>query len=239
MTSILFSLCLDSSSSKIDCTFVQPIHLNLQRYRYFLKLLSVSFSNVFSNITENQEVDGIVFATPGIYDITDLIAAYNQGANAGKLGLNTNTGRLFIENDSGSAITITSSNFLQSDLGGNFVLPVTLAPNQVIYSTSVPIIQTYNYFILTSQSIHNNAYINSKNPNVMSPSNVLYSFSSAMKPFKYKTWVSVEPVEFELKQNILNKIDFELRTGNDTSLDQLAVGDTDFNVHCQIIQIEK
>lgn len=238
---MLLALDLKSDDSKIDCTFTQAIHLNLQKYRYFLKLLSVSFANVFKNVDISLEVDGTVFATPGIYSIEDLIKAYNTSAGAGKMGLNTNTGKLFIENDSGSNLTITSSNFLQSDLGGNFVLPVTLTPNQVIYSTTVPIISSYNYFILTSQSIHNNAYTNNQNENIMTPSNVLYSFSSAIEAFHMKTWVSVEPVEFEISQNILNKIDFEIRTGNDEGLeDEIVPGSTtDFHVFAQIIRIER
>lgn len=238
---MLLALDLKSDDSKIDCTFTQAIHLNLQKYRYFLKLLSVSFANVFKNVDISLEVDGTVFATPGIYSIEDLIKAYNQSAGAGKMGLNTNTGKLFIENDSGSNLTITSSNFLQSDLGGNFVLPVTLTPNQIVYSTTVPIISSYNYFILTSQSIHNNAYTNNQNENIMTPSNVLYSFSSAVEAFHMKTWVSVEPVEFEISQNILNKIDFEIRTGNDEGLeDEIVPGSTtDFHIFAQIIRIER
>lgn len=238
MASILYSICLDSDTSKINCNFVQPIHLNLQKYRYYLKLLSVSFSNVWGNVDENLYVNGFLMATPGIYDITGLIESYNH-INFGKMGLNTNTGRLYIENDGGTAITLTTSNFLTSDLGGHFSLPATIAPGGVIYSSQVPIIQNYNYFILTSQSIHNNSFQNRVNENILAPANILYAFSSAINPFRYKTWVSVEPVEFELKQNILNSLDFELRTGNDESLENKNIGNTDFNIHCQIIAIEK
>lgn len=238
MASVLYSIILDSDTSKINCTFAQPIHLNLQKYRYYLKLLSVSFSNVFKNVEYSLYVNGFLMASPGIYDITTLIDAYNH-INFGKMGLNTNTGKLYIQNDGGSPITITTSNFLDSDLGGHFSLPVTIPPAGVVYSQQVPIIQSYNYFILTSQSIHNNAFQNRVNQSVMQPTNILYAFSSAMSPFKYKTWVSVEPVEFEIKQNTLNILDFELRTGNDEELESKSIGNTDFNIHCQIIAIEK
>lgn len=241
MATVLLTLDLESSDSKIDCTFTQAIHLNLQKYRYFLKLLSVTFANVFKNVDISLEVNGTVFASPGIYSIEDLIKAYNQSAGAGKMGLNTNTGKLFIENDGGSNLTITSSNFLQSNLGGNFTLPVTLTPGQIIYSNTVPIISSYNYFILTSQSIHNNAYSNNINDNIMTPTNILYSFSSAIEAFHLKTWVSVEPVEFEISQNILNKVDFEIRTGNDEGLENEIVpgSSTDFHIFAQIISIER
>ena len=238
MASVLYSICLDSDTSRIDCTFVQPIHLNLQKYRYYLKLLSVSFSNVFSNVEQNLYVNGYLMSPPGIYDITGLVDAYNQ-MTFGKMVLNTNTGLLSIQNDGGSTINITTSNFLDSDLGGHFNLPITLNPGDVVYSTRVPIIQRYNYFVLTSQSIHNNAYQNKNTSNIMVPTNILYSFSSAMAPFKYKTWVSVEPVEFEIKQNVLNTLDFELRTSLDESLDDKNIANVDFNVHCQILAIEK
>lgn len=238
MASVLYSIVLDSDTSKINCTFAQPIHLNLQKYRYYLKLLSVSFSNVFGNVENNLYVNGFLMASPGIYDITGLIDAYNH-MNFGKMGLNTNTGRLYIENDGGTTITISTSNFLDSDLGGKFALPITLNPGDVVYSSQVPIIQSYNYFILTSQSIHNNAFQNRVNPSVMTSTNILYAFSSAMAPFKYKNWVAVEPVEFEIRQNTLNTLDFELRTGNDEELETKAIGNTDFNIHCQIIAIEK
>lgn len=239
MSEVLFSICLDSDTSKIYSLFNQPIILDQNKYKYYFKLLSVSFSNVFSNVNEDLEVDGTVFATPGIYDITTLIDAYNQNlSNKGKIGLNTNTGKLWIKNDTANNITITSSNFLQSNLGGNFVLPATLIPDQVINSTTVPIIQTFNYFILTSETIHNNSYLN-RTRNVLSLTNLLYSFSSAMTPFKYKTFVSVEPIEFEITADMLNIMDFELRTGNNESLVGKEIGNVDFNVHGQIIRIER
>lgn len=239
MASVLFSLCLDSDTSKIECLFNQPIHLNLQKYRYYLKLLSVAFSNVWGNVEDVLYVDSYTMAQPGIYDITGLIDSYNHYVPLGTMGLNANTGLLYIINDTASPITITTSNFLTSDIGGHFNLPITLNPGDVVNSSQVPIIQRYNYFILTSQSIHNCSYQNKHDNKIMSPTNILYSFSSAMTPFQYKTWVSVEPIEFEIKQDTLNSIDFELRTGLDENLIGKNIASTDFNIHCQIIAIER
>lgn len=241
MVEILFSVSLNSDTSIINSVFNQPLELDQQHYKYYVKLLNVSFSNVFSNVTEKLYVNGLLMANTGIYEITDLVSAYNEtvGATCGEMGLNINTGLLWIKNDQATDITITTSNFLSSDLGGNFNLPITLHPDEIVYSTTVPIIQSYNYFILTSQNIHNNAYINSVNPEIMRLSNMLYQFSSAMKAFQFKTWTAIEDISFELNQTLLSKIDFELRTGNDESLENLIIGNTDFNVHLQIIRIPK
>lgn len=239
MARVIYSFKLDSETNKIDSVFIQPIKLNLQKYNYYLKLLSVTFSNVFANVLFNLEVDGIVFATPGIYTIDDLIKAYNEKANKGVMGINMNTGRLWIKNDTAVNMTITSSNFLQSSLGGLFTLPATIAPDGVINSTSIPMISTYNSFILTSQSIHNNSYTNVNDKLVMRPTNFLYSFPSTIDPFRTKNFVSVQPIEFEIQQQQINKLDFELRDGNDNDLSSVIVGNTDFSVMGQIIEIEK
>ena len=213
-----------------------PIKLDTQNYDYALKILTVQFSNVIPNVEEAMYVESSLVADVGIYELSTLIDSYNT-YTYGKLSINNNNGKMYLLNDTGSTLTINSSNFLTSSLCGKYTLPIVLAPGDHIESPQTPAIQAYNYFILTSSNV--NGYTQtSKNGGTFTPNNTLWPFSSAMAPFKFKTWTSLQPVEFKLDNDIVNYIEFELKTADGLPLDnQLA--DSDFMITAQIVQYKK
>jgi len=233
---ILTQIIISSKTYRCYQIFPNPLRLDIANYDYSLKILTVQFSNVIPNVTEDLYVENQRVIGPGIYEIDDIIAAYNN-LTYGQLSVNYNTGRMSLKNNTGAVLTINSSSLLSSKFCGVFNLPITLNQNESVDSTISPVIQDYNYFILTSPNV--NGYTQtSKDGQGFTPNNTLWPFSSAMAPFKFKTWTSLQPVEFKIDTDTLNYMEFELKTADGLSItNQLA--DSDFMVCAQIVQYAK
>ena len=227
------------SSKTFRCyqIFPHPIQLDIQNYDYALKILTVQFSNVVPNVTEKLYVEGHLIADVGCYELNELINNYNALNSYGAMYASFNNGKMIISNVQNTDIVINNSNFLTSNICGNFTLPLTIPANGKVESPNSPKIQDYNYFVLTSPNV--NGYTQqSKDGQGFTPNNTLWPFSSAMSPFQFKTWTSLQPVEFKIDNNTLNYMEFELKTADGLSINnQLA--DSDFMVCAQIVQYKK
>lgn len=234
---ILTQIIMSSKTFKCYQIFPNPLKLDIENYDYALKLLMVQFSNVIPNVNEVLYVENTPIIGPGCYEIDDIIAAYNKVGSYGQLLVNYNTGRMSIKNNLGSRLTINNSTLLSNEICGKFNLPIVLEANESIDSTESPIIQKFNYFVLTSPNV--NGYTQtSKNGQGFTPNNTLWTFSSAIAPFKFKTWTSLQPIEFRIDSDVLNYMEFELKTADGLSIDNL-LADSDFMVCCQIVQYKK
>lgn len=234
---ILTQIIMSSKTFKCYQIFPNPLKLDIANYDYSLKILTVQFSNVIPNVNETLYVENDVVIGPGIYEIDDIVAAYNNLSVYGALSVNYNTGKMLLKNNTGAVLTINSSSFLSNKICGMFNLPITLNQNEQIESTTSPVIQDFNYFVLTSPNV--NGYTQtSKDGQGFTPNNTLWPFSSAIAPFKFKTWTSLQPVEFKIDGDTLNYMEFELKTADGLSItNQLA--DSDFMVCAQIVQYAK
>ena len=232
---VLSQFIMTSHDFKIHQSFNSPIYMDKTRYNYYIRLLQVQFSNVVPNVDTNQYVEGQLICEPGIYSIDDLITKYNA-LTYGKLSLNNNNGKLILTNDTGSTLTITSSNFLTSSIC-NFTLPITLNVNDTITANKSVKIQEYNYFVLNSGNISGYTYTSlDKSP--FQSCTTIWPFSSAMNPFAFKTWTAVQPIEFNLDGNLLNYLDFEIKDAFGREIKTL-LAESDFMITCQIIRASK
>ena len=59
-----------------------------------------------------------------------------------------------------------------------------------------------------------------------------------MSPFQFKTWTSLQPVEFKIDNDTLNYMEFELKTADGLSINN-PLADSDFMVCAQIVQYKK
>lgn len=237
MKRIIKQFILASNTFKVSLTLPNPIRLDNPTKKYTLKLVMFQFSNVVPNVKEDQYVDGTKIADRGCYEIDELYSLYNQNGNYGQLTLSINTGKCTLLNNTGNTLTINSSNLLTSKICGNFTLPITLNDGESITSPSTCSVSTFNYFLLSSPNISGFTYT-SINSGQLLPSNTLYPVSSAIKPLGFKNWVSVQPVEFFIDSNILNYIEFEIKTSDGQSItDQLM--ESDFMITVQIVEYPK
>lgn len=232
---VISQFIMTSHDFKIHQSFNTPIYMDKLKYEYYIRLLQVQFSNVVPNVSENQYVEGQLICEPGIYSIENLMSYYNA-LTYGKLSLNNNNGKLILTNDTGSTLTINSSNFLSGSIC-NFNLPLTLLNGQSTTADKVVKIQEYNYFVLNSGNISGYTYTSiSKQP--FQSCTTIWPFSSAMNPFQFKTWTAVQPIEFNLDGNMLNYLDFEIKDAFGREI-KVLLGESDFMVTCQIIRAPK
>lgn len=240
---ILNQFIAETNTFKIHLTLQNPIYLDVQNYDYFLRLLTVQFSNVVPNVIEEMKFEGNTIITPGIYEITQIVDIFNATGN-GKITLSTSNGKITYTNDTGSDITFSATesdnNFLISHVIGfdsAQIVGQTVLNGASITANHVVKIQEYNYFVLTSGNIQGITYT-SFNGSKLTPTNILYPFTSALKPFQFKPWTSVQPVDFKLSMDYLNYIDFELKDAFNRPITHLMAG-TDFMVDVQIIKRRK
>lgn len=242
---VINAFIMTAKDFHVHQTFNQPIMLDTQRFNYVLRVLQVQFSNVIPNVGYDLYVNvgGVetLVVSKGVYEINELIDAFNN-LGVGKMSLNNNTGKIQITNDTGSTITFTKSanhDFLSSEMMGfdESQYPITLNANDSITANNTVKIQSFNYFVLSSGNI-NGITFTSIDENNIKPTNILYPFSSALKPFQFKTWTALLPVEFKLYSNVINYIDFELKDAYDRPLTNLMT-DSDFMIYCQIVKQKK
>lgn len=242
---VINAFIMTAKDFHVHQTFNQPIMLDTQRFNYFLRVLQVQFSNVVPNVGYDLYVNvggnETKVVSKGVYEINELIDAFNA-LGVGKMSLNNNTGKIQIINDTLSPITFNQSSnhdFLSSEMIGftTSQYPITLNNDNSITANNTVKIQSFNYFVLSSGNI-NGITFTSIDENNIKPTNILYPFSSALKPFQFKTWTALLPVEFKLYSNVINYIDFELKDAYDKPLTNL-MADSDFMIYCQIVKQRK
>lgn len=237
---------LDSSTFYMKKTLQIPISLDIMNYNYYIKLLQVQFSNVVPNVEQALYVkDGLNAAVKvvdvGIYDMNGLCSAFNA-LGLGTLEYNSSTGKCKLTNDTGNTLNFVNqgaSDFLTSErIGFDAAQLTTVAISGEVIANHVVVIQDYNYFILTSDNIIGNTMTAKSNQDTFEITNVLWTFSSAMKPLQFKTWTAIMPILFKVETPSFQYITFEMRDGNGNKLDTI-VAQSDFHVDCQLVRQRK
>lgn len=224
------------SSFTINALFQNPLYLDQTNYRYFLKLLNVAFSNVIPNITEDQSMNNTIFATAGIYEISDLIKAFNNAFQGLEMSINANTGKIEIKNNDANDYTINSGTLTSEVYGFDFTYPVVIEAGSSIQASHVVKISTSNFFNLTSSTFGASSFDQTEDNGILIPTNTLYSFSSAMGAFQFKNWTAVEEVSYPLTMDILQSVNFELTDENGKELQTIPGASTDFKIIARIVR---
>lgn len=231
---------ISSNTFKIHKKLNAPIVLNQQEYNYFLRVLTVQFSNVVPNVTEDLYVSGgVKLIDKGIWTLQEMVDKYNNANQYAILELDEHVGRFNLVNNTSVSHIYLDNSFLTSPYIGfeNADFPLTLTPGQKYMADRMPVIQEYNYFVLNSGNINGYTY-KSVDSADFRPSNCIWPFSSAISAFQFKTWVAIQPVEFKLDTNSFQYIDFEIRDAYDREIKDL-LGPTDFMITCQIVKYKK
>lgn len=248
---IITTFDLKSDDFNISLMLPQALAFDIQNYNYYLKLLNVEFTNVVPNVQNDLYINvggsDVLIVGKGIYDITQLIEAYNTvSANSnnayGELKLNSFTGKVTLTNSSGGTLSFTNlgnRDFLTNKVIGFDASQLTSIPNAAITTANnVVVIQDFNYFVLTSQNIMGNTYTGNSQNSQMKIANILYTFSSAIQPFKMKNWVAIMPLLFKIEASTFEYISFQIRTGNGEEINDL-MDVSGFHIFCQIVRQHK
>lgn len=240
---IITQFVLSSNTFKINNMLPTPLYMNIQNYNYYLKLLQIQFSNVVPNVdkplyVKNGANPEVMVCDIGVYTLETLIDKYNA-LSLGKLSYDENTGKLSLLNDTDNTLNLVSS-FLTSAICGFTAAQIaTITNGQSVLAQNVVVIQDYNYFMLSSPNFQGNTYTTrASDSESLKITNCLYAFSSAIPPFKFKTWTAIMPMLFKIEQDNLQYIQFEIRDGLDREITTL-MGPSDFSVSCQIVRCKK
>lgn len=237
---------IDSDTFYMKKTLQIPISLDIMNYNYYIKLLQVQFSNVVPNVdsalyVKNGLSPAVKVVDVGIYEMTQLCDAYNA-LGLGTLEYISNIGKCKLTNDTGNTLNFVNqgvSDFLTSERIGFDASQLTSVSNGAeVIGNHVVIIQDYNYFVLTSDNIIGNTMTAKSNQETFEITNVLWTFSSAMKPLQFKTWTAIMPILFKVETPSFQYITFELRDGNGNRLNNI-VAQSDFHIDCQLIRQRK
>lgn len=238
---------MESKTYKIHQTFSVPLSMDNQNYNYYLRLLTVQFSNVVPTMPNDEGVSlngtDIVVCTMGFWSVKQMMDKWNNTSGIGTLSQDDNTGLITLTNETNTYYTFdemsNGNNILVDYLGfDKSQFPVVLGHNGTITAKTIPVISSYNYFILSSGNIAGHTYISRDNKGSFLPSSCIYAFSSAISPFGFKSWTAVQPVQFKLDGDKINYLDFELRTGLDEEI-KTQLGQSDFMIVCQVVKEKK
>lgn len=237
---------MESKTYKLHQMFSMPIHMDTQNYNYYLRLLTVQFSNMVPNVPEKEgiSVNGadVDVVEMGMWSLEQMMEKWNT-LNIGTLSMDENTGLITLTNEGTGYLLFDEPtygrNILVDYLGFDISqFPVSLGAGGSILAKTTGNVSTYNYFILSSSNISGYTYIARNNSGSFQPSSCIYAFSSAIDAFKFKSWTAVQPVQFKLEGDKLNYLDFELRTGLDEEIKH-QLGQSDFMVACQLVKEKK
>lgn len=249
---IITQFDLKSDTFKTEQMMPSSLYLDVENYNYYIKLLQVQFTNVVPNVKPDLYINvggsDILIAQKGVYENQQLVDAYNDKSGSthiyGELSFNAMTGKMELHNNSGGALAFTNlgaRDFMTNAVIGFDASQLTSVANGVtISANNFMIIQDFNYFVLTSQNIMGNTYTGdaSTEKNQMKIENILYTFSSAIKPFNMKTWTAIMPMLFKIDASSFQYISFQLRTGKGEEITD-TMGPADFHVLCQIVRQKK
>lgn len=233
---------LRSDNFLIEEQLAQPLYLDIQQYNYYLKLLSVQFSNVVPNVNENLYVKNgsspeQLVVIPGIWTIAQIIDFYN-GLTPGAGTLELLGNRLKLTNDTGSTMTLTGNLLTNPICGFNATQLVNIANGATVIAQNVVVIQEYNFFILSSPNFQGNTLVKRSGQSSLGNTSGLYAFTSAIPAYETWEWTAMMPMLFEIKTDNLQNLTFELKDGLDRSITTI-LGPSDFSVQGQIIRTKK
>lgn len=246
---VINQFVLESNNFKIYQQLQTPIVLDTINYNNYLKILQVQFSNVVPNVLEDQKVK--ISGNPeqticgkGIYDVDELVEKYNALSGVGKLEYISSVGKFQFKNDTGSTISVESSNFLTGPIGGfNLSDLQNIANDGTVMAARTIVISSFNFYELTSGVITGNTYTGKlligTTGQLTTPTNTIWTYSSAMKPFQFKTWTAIMPIEFLVEAQTFMYIDFEMKANGEPIPEKNILGQSDFCILCQLVRQKK
>lgn len=249
---IITQFDLKSDTFKVEQMMPSALYLDIDKYNYYIKLLQVQFSNVVPNVKQDLYINiggsDILIAPKGVYENKQLVNAYNDKSGSshiyGELSFNTMTGKMQLINNSGGTLAFTNlgdKDFMTNSVIGFDASQLTSVLNGAnVSANNFMVIQDFNYFVLTSQNIMGNTYTGdeSTSNNQMIIENILYTFSSAIKPLNMKTWTAIMPMLFKIDASSFQYISFQLRTGKGEEITD-TMGPADFHVLAQLVMQKK
>lgn len=249
---IVYTFAITSSTYKSDHILSTPINLDQNRFDYYLRLNTISFSKVSPNITTQKTLkvdNNVIVIEPGLYDFDSIKKIFDSACSPSDITLEYNyaNGKAFIKNSAVSElditrITIDDDSILSKATGilnfpnGNYIFnlgrPNLEADGQIK-------IEDYNNYWLSSNLINACSYQLDENRDVLHLGTVLCVLPSNADPYEFKNFFSPQVLDYKISAPVIDRISFQLTKEYFRELILLPNSETDLSICAQLIRKSK
>lgn len=248
---IIYTFAITSKTYSTNNILSTPIVLEQNKYDYYLRLNTMSFSKVSPNITsiKSLKIDNDTYNfEPGLYDFDDIKNVFDTLTN-NKLTLEFNnaTGKAIIKNNiQQQGVTcnlIIDDNSILSKKTGilNFNNITRLFDVNVpsIKADEIVKIEDYNNYWVSSNLINACSYQLDENMDVLHLGTVLCVLPSNAKPYEFKNFFSPQVLDYKISANVIDRICFSITKEYFKELPLLEGSETDLSICVQLVRKTK
>ena len=252
---IVYTFAITSKTYTTNHLLSTPITLDQNRFDYYLRLNTISFSKVSPNILTQKSltIDNHVYIIePGLYDFSSIKsifdnACYSGGKSHLTLELNHANGKAFIRNDTDGPLdvwrlTIDDNSILSKTTGllnfenGNYVF--NDSSNNLEATTQIKI-EDYNNYWLSSNLINACSYQLDENQDVLHLGTVLCVLPANANPYQFSNFFSPQILDYKISAPVIDRICFYITKEYFKELPLLPNSETDLSICVQLIRKTK
>lgn len=248
---VLYTFAITSKTYTTNNILSTPINLDQNKYDYYLRLNTMSFSKVSPNITsvKTLKIDNNTYNfEPGLYDFDDIKDVFDNLTNQ-KLTLEFNnaTGKAIIKNnitevgDSYNLI-IDDDSILSKKTGiinFNNMNQVFTSAVPSIKSDEIVRIEDYNNYWVSSNLINACSYQLDEKMDVLHLGTLLCVLPSNAEPYEFKNFFSPQVLDYKISANVIDRICFNITKEYFKELPLLEDSETDLSICVQLIRKTK
>ena len=252
---IVYTFAITSSTYSTNHLLSTPINLEQNKYDYYLRLNTISFSKVSPNIITSKtlKVDNKIYEIePGLYDFNSIKSIFDNACYLGgkshlTLEYNYANGRAFIQNNTDGAldvwtVIIDDDSILSKATGilnfENGTYTFNDSSNNLDATAQIKI-EDYNNYWLSSNLINACSYQLDENQDVLHLGTVLCVLPANAEPYQFKSFFSPQVLDFQISAPVIDRICFYITKEYFRQLPLLSNSETDLSVCAQLIRKRK
>ena len=257
---IAYTFALTSSTYSIDNILSTPITLDQNRFDYYVRLNTISFSKISPNVQTNKTLKVNILSletytiNPGLYDFDTIksifdTACYSETLQYQYLTLEYNnaTGKAFIKNHITNAleycdITIDDNSILSKATGilnfNNGTYHFTKSSSDLEVDKQIRI-EDYNNYWLSSNLINACSYQLDENKDVLHLGKVLCVLPSNAQPYEFKNFFSPQVLDYKISAPVIDRVAFNITKEYFKELPILEGSESDLSICVQIVRKRK
>ena len=252
---IVYTFAITSKTYSTNHLLSTPITLDQNRFDYYLRLNTISFSKVSPNILTQKSltIDNHVYIIePGLYDFSSIKsifdnACYSGGKSHLTLEYNYANGRAFIQNNTDNTLDVwrviiddnsilSKSTVILNFENGNYVF--NDSSNNLEAAIQIKI-EDYNNYWLSSNLINACSYQLDENQDVLHLGTVLCVLPANANPYEFSNFFSPQILDYKISAPVIDRIYFYITKEYFKELPLLPDSETDLSICVQLIRKTK
>lgn len=254
---IVYTFAITSSTYSTEHILSTPINLDQNRFDYYIRLNTISFSKVSPNVQTNKTLkvnNDTYIIKPGLYDFESIKAIFDNACYDEQSGYqfltleyNHATGKAFIKNYINDElvnyyITIDDNSILSKSTGilnfDNGYYHFTKSKSNLEADTQIRI-EDYNNYWLSSNLINACSYQLDENKDVLHLGKVLSVLPSNAAPYEFTSFFSPQVLDYKISAPVIDRIAFNITKEYFKELPILEGSETDLSICVQLVRKRK